>query len=135
MTPFVLHLQDISQYRRVDNVVSFIGADAGGSFGVLARHERMMTALAWGLARYRTADGAWHYLVLPGGLLYAVRGELFVATRRFCQDDDLDRILGLYEAQLRREEDDLRALKQQIQQLEQEMLKRLWRMELGAGEP
>jgi F-type H+-transporting ATPase subunit epsilon len=134
MSPFVLHLQDIAQYRRVENVVSFIGADETGGFGVLARHGRMMTALAWGLARYRTADGVWHYLALPGGLLYAVGGELYLAARRFFLDDNLDHILGQFESQLRAEEAELRALKQHIRQLEQEMLKRLWRMELNAGD-
>jgi F-type H+-transporting ATPase subunit epsilon len=131
MTPFTLHLQDISQYRRVDDAVSFIGADETGQFGVLARHGRMMTALAWGLARYRTADGRWHYLILPGGLLYCVGGEVYLVTRRFFQDDSMERILGQFEAQLRAEEESLRALKEHIQKLEQEMLKRFWRMETG----
>jgi F-type H+-transporting ATPase subunit epsilon len=135
MKSFVLHLHDISQYQRVPDAVSFVGTDAGGSFGVLAGHERMMTALAWGLARYRTADGAWHYLVLPGGLLYCVQGEVFLATRRFYQDDDAERIMGQYESQLRAEEEGLRALKQQIQALEREMLKRLWRMESAEAAP
>ncbi len=133
MKSFVLHLQDISQYRRVEDAVSFVGTDADGSFGVLAGHERMMTVLAWGLARYRTAEGAWHYLVLPGGLLYGVQGELFLATRRFYQDDNAERIMSQYESQLRSEEAALRTLKQQIQALEREMLKRLWRMESAEG--
>jgi F-type H+-transporting ATPase subunit epsilon len=131
MKPFTLHLQDISQYRRVDDVVSFIGTDASGDFGVLAQHGPLMTSLAWGLARYRSEDGRWHYLMLPGGLLHMTGGELYVATRRFFQDDNLERILGQYEAQLRTEEAELRALKQQIKQLEQAMLNHLWRSELG----
>jgi len=135
MRTFVLHLQDISQYVRLEDAVSFVGSDAGGSFGVLAGHERMMTALAWGLARYRTADGVWHYLVLPGGLLYCVGGEVFLATRRFYRDDDPERIMSQYESQLRTEEETLRSLKLQIQSLEREMLKRLWRMEITEALP
>lgn len=130
MSTFALHLQDVAQTIHVPDVVSFVGQDAGGGFGVLARHERMMTSLAYGLARYRTADERWHYLVMPGGLLYFLDNELFIATRRFFLDDDAERILGELERRLRDEEEELRLLKQNLEHLEQEMLRRMWRMEL-----
>ncbi len=136
MRTFRLHLQDASQYRLVEDAVSFMGEDASGGFGLQAHHQRFMTSLIFGLARYRTADGVWHYVVLPGGLLYFRDNDLFIATRRFFQDDNLQRIMGEYEQKLRREEEAMRQLKDNLHQLEQEMLRRLWRIEaVGAGTP
>jgi len=83
VTTFTLHLQSATQYTRVEGVESFVARDASGAFGVLARHERMMTVLGYGLARFRTAEGDWHYLALPGGLAYFVDGELLLSARRY----------------------------------------------------
>ena len=130
MNTFTVHLQDVAQTLRVGDVVSFVGQDAGGEFAVWARHERMMTSLSYGLARYRTADERWHYLVMPGGLLYFLDNELFIATRRFFLDDDAERIVGSLERQLRSEEQELRVLKQNLEHFEQELLRRMWHMEL-----
>ena len=130
MNTFTVHLQDVAQTLRVGDVVSFVGQDAGGEFAVWARHERMMTSLAYGLARYRTADERWHYLVMPGGLLYFLDNELFIATRRFFLDDDADHIVGSLERQLRSEEQELLVLKRNLEHFEQELLRRMWRMEL-----
>ena len=128
MNTYVLQLQEVGQVREVRDVVSFIGSDAQGAFGIMACHERMMTALGYGLSRYRTADGLWHYLVQSGGLLYFLDNTLIIAARRIFQDDDLNRILGSLEDQLKREEEELRLLKQQMQHLEQEMLRRIMRL-------
>ncbi len=38
-------------YERIDDVSSFVGEDDSGSFGLLARHDRFMTVLDFGLAR------------------------------------------------------------------------------------
>ena len=128
MNTFSLHLQDPAHPRQVDRVVSFIGQDAGGHFGIMAHHERMITTLSYGLARYRTDDGRWHYLILPGAVLYFLDNRLYVAARRYFEDDDLERILGEFERRLRAEEEELAFLKQNLRYLEQEMLRRMWRM-------
>jgi len=77
-------------------------------------------------------DSAWHYLALPGGLLYFAENVATISTRRFLRDDDADRISQALEEQLFIEEDNLRAMKQSLSRLEEEMFKRLWRM--GRGE-
>ncbi len=133
MSTFTLHLLDITRIRRVEGVESFAGEDATGSFGVQANHERMMTALEYGLARYRTADGREHYLMMPGGLLYFVDNQLYLAARRMFEDDDLERIVGDMERTLREEEQELLVLKENLRRLEEEMLRRLWRLENPAG--
>lgn len=132
MKPFTLMLQDSTHVERFDQVVSFVGWDESGSFGVLADHERMMTILTYGLSRFRTIDDLWHYVALPGGLLYFADNAATISTRRFFRDDDRDRIIRALEEQLLVEEDSLQTMKKSLSRLEEEMFKRLWRM--GRGE-
>ena len=131
MTSFRLHLQSATQYERINDVVSFVGEDDSGSFGIMAGHERMMTALRFGLARFRTVGREWHYIALPGGLLYFVENELYVNTRRYVLDEDWEHITQTLDDQLRREEEALGRLKESLHRLEEEMFKRLWN--LGRG--
>jgi F-type H+-transporting ATPase subunit epsilon len=128
MNAFPLHLQSATQYERRDDVHSFVAADDSGSFGLLARHERMMTVLGFGLARFRTADGAWHYVALPGGLAYFADGELFVCTRRYVLGEDYRRVAAAVEETLRAEERALGTLRLSVVRLEREMMRRLLRL-------
>jgi len=132
MTAFTLHLQSATQYERIEGVESFVARDASGAFGLLAQHERMMTVLGYGLARFRTTDGAWHYLALPGGLVYFVDGELFLSTRRYVVGDDFRTVAEAVDSTLLAEDSALRSLKESVARLEREMVRRLWR--LGARE-
>ena len=128
MTAFTLHLQSATQYVKLDDVESFVARDASGAFGLLARHERMMTALGFGLARLRSTAGAWSYVALPGGLAYFVDGELYVCARRFVLGDDYRTVSGAVEQTLLAEERALMNLKQSVNRLEHEMMRRLWRL-------
>lgn len=132
MKSFVLHLQDSTQYDRIDQVTSFVGQDDSGLFGILADHTRMMTVLAFGLARYRTTDDRWHFLAVPRGLLYCIDSNLYLSARRYIRDDEYARISQALEEQLVTEETALRSIKDSVHRLEEEMFKRLWRM--GRGE-
>ncbi len=128
MNGFALHLQSATQYQRRDDVQSFAAKDASGAFGLLARHERMLTVLGFGLARFRTADAAWHYLALPGGVVYFADGELFVCTRRYVLGDDYRQVAAAVGETLLAEEKALASLKQSVNRLELEMMRRLWRL-------
>jgi F-type H+-transporting ATPase subunit epsilon len=128
MTTFTLHLQDAVQYKRRDDVTSFVGRDGSGSFGILPGHAPFMTMLAMGLARFQSADGQWHYLALPGGLVYFVGNQLYLSTRRYQEDTDYTRIASALEEQIRHEETALRGIKDSLRRLEEEMFKRLWRL-------
>ncbi|WP_435627209.1 F0F1 ATP synthase subunit epsilon [Candidatus Ferrigenium straubiae] len=134
MKTFVMHLQSATQYERVENVASFVGEDGSGSFGIRARHARTMTALTYGLARYRLQDNGWRYLAFPRGILYFADNALYISTRRFLHDADYQRISkGLLE-QLLKEEEELRTIRESLHRLEQEMFRRLWQMgRRGAG--
>jgi len=128
---FTLHLQGATQYERIEGVTSFVGRDASGSFGLLAGHQRLMTTLAFGLARFRIAGGAWQYLAMPGAVLYFIGNELFISTRRYVRDDHYARITQTLDEQLRADEAGLRSIKDSLRRLEEEMFKRLWRIGRG----
>jgi F-type H+-transporting ATPase subunit epsilon len=128
VTAFALHLQSATQYVRLDDVESFVARDASGAFGLLARHERTMTALGFGLARIRSAAAAWRYVALPGGLAYFADGELYVCTRRFVLGDDYRTVSAAVGETLLAEEQALMGLKQSVNRLEHEMMRRLWRL-------
>jgi len=129
MNTFVMHLQDATRYERIERVESFVGTDASGSFGVQAGHERLMTSLVFGLARYRVAGEPWQYIALPRALLYMLTGELYVSARRYFRDPDYRRMSDALTAQLRSEEDELKQVRESLRRMEEEMFKRLW--ELG----
>jgi len=125
---FRLHLHDATRHERIDDVASFVGRDASGSFGIQAGHERFLTALDFGLARFRATAGGWQYLAAPGGLLYMRDGELYLSTRRYFRDADYRGISDTLARELRAEEDALRSVRQSLRQMEDEMFKKLWRL-------
>ena len=135
MNQFVLHLQSATQYERIENVTAFVGQDGSGSFEIMAGHERTMTPLLLGLARFRIGDSEWHFLALPGALLYFVNGELFLSTRRYLRDRDYTRVTHALDDQLRTEEATLREVKDSLRRLEEEMFKRLWNLGRGRELP
>jgi F-type H+-transporting ATPase subunit epsilon len=130
MRTFSLFLQGARQFERIDAVTSFVGEDATGSFALRAHHERFMSALVFGLARYRLADD-WRYLALPGALLYFVDNRLFINTRRYIADTDYNRISQALTEQLLREEEVLMGLKRNLRQLEEAMMRQLLAFERG----
>ncbi len=107
---------------------SFVGRDRSGQFGIRAHHERLMTVLGFGLARFRQADAPWQHLGLPGGLLYFVGNELFVCTTRYIRDERRERLIQALDEELRREEALQDEFRHSLRSLEQEMLRQLWRM-------
>ena len=133
MNTFTLHLQSSTQYTLVEHTTSFVGADASGSFGILAGHTRMMTALSYGLARYQTQNGDWYYLAFPGGILYFLNNQLYLNSRRFLCDTDYERISAGLMQQLLTEEQELQTIKDSLNRLEQEMFRRLWEMKRSGG--
>lgn len=128
MTGFELVLRDSSGIFRKTGVVSFVGEDASGSFGILPGHARLLTVLEWGLARFRCPDEPWQYLAMPGAVLYFQNNVLSLSTRRYFLDADYQRISETLIRQLVAEEQALGEVRQSLAKLEQEILKRLWRL-------
>jgi F-type H+-transporting ATPase subunit epsilon len=133
MKPFTLILQDATRTERIEQVTSFTGEDASGSFGILAGHVRMMTSLVFGLARFRVGNNRWQYLALPGAVLYFNDNELSLSTRRYLLDDSYERISIALHEQLLAEEKELHELKKSLHRMEEEVLKRLWEMGHDSG--
>ena len=131
MNSFTLELHDTTQMYRVDNVLSFVGQDASGSFGLMSGHQRFMTSLSFGLAQFRCHQCGWNYIAMPGGVLYFENNRLWVSTRRFLRDDDYNRISRLLREQLLTEEQALKDTKHSLRRMEEELLRRLW--QLGPG--
>jgi F-type H+-transporting ATPase subunit epsilon len=129
VSTFTLHLHSMTTARTVPGVRSLVARDASGSFGIQAGHEDFMTALEFGLARYRSGANDWQYLALPGGILRVAAGEVWLFTRRYLEDSDYRRLGGELERQLRAEEEALRETRVSLQQMEQHLLRRLWELE------
>lgn len=125
MSTFTLRLFSADRTEVIENVTSFTGEDKSGSFGLLARHERFMTVLTFGLSRLLLADGSREYLGFPGGLLYFIDNELRISTRRYLRDTDVERIAQSLTRELLEEEQVLAETRHKLHRLEAEMLKRL----------
>lgn len=133
MRALVLHLESASQYERFEDVVSFVGEDASGSFGILPGHAPLSTVLEFGLARFRPEGAGWQFLAAPGAVVRCAADQLHFITRRYLRDSDFERVQAALREQLLREEESLRAVKQSLRRLEEEMLRRLWNLQ-RAGE-
>ena len=133
MNTFTLLLQDASHSERIDDVNSFVGEDASGSFGILAGHCRVMTTLVTGLARFRIGDTNWQYLAMPGAVLYFLDNVLTLNTRRYLRDEDYTRISAALQEQLLAEEEQLHATRESLRRMEESLLKRLWELEHKGG--
>ena len=128
MKTFTLALHDATRSEEIAEVISFVGEDASGSFGILPGHARFMTSVVVGLARFRLSRGSRQYLALPGAVLYFYDNRLTISTRRYLLDDDYKRISRVLQEQLLAEEEKLYSIKQSLHQMEKEVLKRLWEM-------
>lgn len=131
MTGFVLHLAAATRYERVERVLSFIGEDESGSFGIQPGHIRFMTSLVFGLARFRAAETDWEYLAVPGALVYFVDNHLYLSTRSYLRDGDYARISTALKEKLLIEEHSIEDFRRQLKNMEHEMLKRLCRIDPG----
>ena len=132
MKSFTLTLQDATHAEKYEGITSFVGEDASGSFGILPNHDRVMTSLVMGLARFRIGDQDWQYIATPGALLYFNNNTLTLSCRHFFIDTDYMRISTALEEQLLEEEIQLQTQKQSLRHMEEEVLKRLW--EVGRRE-
>jgi F-type H+-transporting ATPase subunit epsilon len=135
MTPatITLHLLSATETRRIDDVVSFVSADASGSFGIQPGRARFMTLISYGLSHLSTAAGTRLYLACPGGVLTFAGNQLRLSTRRFLCDSDHQGIADLLAGQLAGEEQALRNVKDNLQQLEQALFRRLRTLHRARG--
>lgn len=130
MSGFKLTLASPARVQQIDAVDSFIGQDASGQFGLLGGHEPFITVLEWGLARFRSSGSTnWRYLALPGGTLRFRDDRLEIATRSFVLGDALETVRSQLEHETRVEAVRRASLRSSLDQIEQALMQRLWRME------
>ena len=130
MNSYTLQLYDSRKSLHVEKVVSFIGEDESGSFGILSGHARMMTVLVFGLARFRRkAESAWEYLAMPGAILYFSDNTLSLACRHYLIDKNYERISRRLVEELVVEEEKLHEVRQSLKRMENALFKRMWEME------
>jgi len=133
MKTFSLLLQDAVHVEQIEGVSAFVGEDASGSFGLMANHARMMTALVTGLARFRLGEDDWQYLAMPGAVLYFCDNTLTLCTRHYLRDRDYLRISAALREQVLAEEEKLHATRESLRRMEESLLKRLWDIGRGGG--
>lgn len=131
MTGFSVQLLGSDAGETIDGVVSFVGEDASGSFGLMARHARFMTVLTFGLARLRLADGRVRYVGLPGGVLVFDGDTLRISTRRYLVGEDAAALGQALARLVQAEQRALTETLQKLHRLEAEVLHRLAELERG----
>ena len=128
MDTFDLDLQSTTQQEEIHHVVSFVGEDASGKFGIYAHHARMMTCLSYGLATIRYDNDQIDYLAIPGGVLYFKDNRLVVSARHYLRGNDYHVILTALDEELQKEEANITSIKNSLYRLDAEMLKHLWEL-------
>jgi F-type H+-transporting ATPase subunit epsilon len=127
MKSFLLVIHDIAHTKKIDELVSFVGEDLSGSFGILAGRERFITCLSFGMVRLRTSSDQTLYLAMPGGVLYFADNVLTISTRHFVVSDNFEQIQETLQQDILDEEIQLQTLKKSFRAMENELMKRLLR--------
>lgn len=122
---FTLELLSSTRKKTIHDVVSFIGEDETGQFGVQAGRERLITPLVVGLVRFRTTTGRWSYLALPGGVLYVRPDRTTISTSRFFLSDNFEEVELELHNQLETEVAAAQQVRESFAHLEDELMRRL----------
>jgi F-type H+-transporting ATPase subunit epsilon len=129
MKTFTLCLLSADSTECFDDIESFSAEDDSGSFNILARHERFMTVLSFGLAWFRRSNGEQEFLGVPGGILYFRDNTLNISTRRYIRDSNAGSIVEKLTHELLEEEHEFEAMRKKLHRLEAEMVRRLAQLE------
>lgn len=133
MNTFRVQVQGIEEHWSADNIVSLVGSDASGRFGIQAGHEFFITCLQPGLIRLCDDNGHWFYLAQPGAVLVFEHGQLNIACTEFMRGADADQLLNQLEKNWLQQDEDLHAAKSSITQVEQTLARKLWQMNRQEG--
>ncbi len=128
MKSFTLQVYDSRKHAEIERVVSFVGQDASGGFGILPGHAPLMTVLVFGLARFRQMDKGWEYLAMPGAVLYFADNLLRLVCRHYLLDSEYVRISTKLMEEIVAEEEQLREVRESLRNMEEALFKRLWEL-------
>ena len=127
MNTLSLEIRSGTQFDHFDQVSSFVGWDESGCFGLMANHCDFMTFLEFGLANFKHRN-SWHYIALPTALLTCRNNLIEMTTRHYLISSDIDEVEQSLLTQIRSEEEQLANLKQNLEGIEQEIMRRLWQL-------
>lgn len=125
MKTFGLTLIDTAELTCFERIVQFIGADDGGSFGILAGHAHTVALLRYGLARFVDDSGVWRYLAMPGGVLRFADNQLTVTTVRYFLGMDRDAICADLDAAMQQTDSEVHRSRAALSEIEHSLVKRL----------
>lgn len=125
MKTFKLSLLDAAVSQDFDAVVQFIGADDNGSFGILAGHVACVVLLRYGLARFCDANGVWHYLAIPGGILRFADQTLTITTVRYFLGDDSSKLSEQLAAEMAHTDSEIHTARATLDEIERSLVRRL----------
>ena len=132
MKSFILQLYSSTASEELIDVISFVGEDESGSFGILAGHCRMMSCLKFGLAKIRYANGTIEYLALPGAVIYFENNKLNITTRNYLRSEDYKEMISALDEKLYAEEVKLQDVKTILHDLDDGLIKNLREMKRSA---
>lgn len=133
MKRFSMHLLDSRGNDDFSDVTQFIGADADGSFGILAGHQHFVAILRYGLARFSDASGQWHYLALPGGVLRFAQNELTITSVRYFLGLDRDAICQYLADDMAKTDSEVHKARATLSEIERSLVKRLAELSSRSG--
>jgi F-type H+-transporting ATPase subunit epsilon len=133
MKTFATELLDGHGADRFTAVRQFVAADASGSFGLLAGHEPMVAVLRYGLARLEDADGQWHYVALPGGVLRFAGNRLTLATVHYFLGMERDRLVEQLASEMSRADSDIALARATLTEIEHSLVRRLTELATHGG--
>lgn len=110
------------------DVLSVRAEDESGSFGILDRHDDLLTALTVSIVSWIRRDGGHRYCAVYRGVLSVTGGrEVAVATREAIADDDLDRLEHVVLSQFRRRSEAERTARTESLQLQMKAIREIVR--------
>lgn len=128
MTTFTIFLQSSTQFEKIQDVMSFVGEDSSGQFGLLVNHARIMTCLCFGICYFRYENDKIDYLALPGGILYFINNQLLISTTYYLRSQDYQLLELAIDNELRVAEENISSIKESLQHLDEAFLKHLWEL-------
>jgi len=128
MNSFIIHLQSPNRNEVIDKVISFVGVDNSGSFGILPNHMRIMTCLEYGLLWFKYQNNEIEYLAVPGAILYFVDNQLFINTQYYLKNKDYNIITKDFEHEIVTEKSLIKEIKGNLEKLNIEILRQMWKL-------
>ena len=108
------------------NVASVRAEDGSGSFGILAGHADLLTALSVSIVSWHGAGGRTRYCAVRRGLLSVIAGaEIAIATREAIAGDDLERLEDIVLNEFRTRSETERASRTESLQLQMKAIRRI----------